>query len=77
MVDNDTWIKRADEVLAKASSIQNTSEQMQFATSMLATFYGPESPQMRTFRDTADGILKGKAAVQHHLQMHACAHFES
>jgi hypothetical protein len=73
MMDMDTWIKRADDVLAKASSVHNASEQMQFATSILATFYGPESPQMKTFRDTADGILKSKPAIEHHLQMHACA----
>ena len=73
MMDMETWIKRADEVLAKASSVHNASEQMQFATSILATFYGSESPQMKTFRDTADGILKSKAAIEHPLQMHACA----
>jgi hypothetical protein len=53
--------------------IPEVSEQMQFATSMIATFYGPDSPQMKTFRDTADGIHKSKEAVRHNLQLHARA----
>jgi hypothetical protein len=73
MVDIESWIKRANEVLNGGHSLHNVSEEMQFATSMIAAFYGPESPQMKTFRDTADGIHKGKEAVQHNLQMHARA----
>ena len=73
MIDTDVWIKRADEVLGGSHSIGNTSEEMQFATSMIAAFYGPESPQMKTFRDTAEGIHKLKEGVQHHLQLHALA----
>jgi len=72
VIDVDSWKKRADEVLQK-HGITDVSEQMQFATSMIATFYGPESPQMKTFRDTAEGIHKGKEAIQHHLQLHARA----
>lgn len=72
MLDTDSWIKRVDEVVTH-HSIYNVSEQMQFATSIIATFYGPESPQMRTFRDTADGIHRGKEDVQYRLQMHAIA----
>lgn len=74
MVDIDIWIKRADEVLAGAHSTQNASEQLQFATSMIAAFYGPESPQMKTFRDTADGIHRARpGGIDHRLQLHACA----
>ena len=72
MVDTEKWIKRAGELLEGNYSTDDTSEQMQFATSMLAAFYGPESAQMKTFRDTADGILKRKDA-QYYLQLQACA----
>jgi hypothetical protein len=47
MVDVESWIKRADEILASSHSTHNASEQMQFATSTIAAFYGPESPQMK------------------------------
>lgn len=69
--DLDNWIKRADEVLSSGHSIAYASEQMHFATSFLASLYGPESPQVRTFRTTAEGILKFKDGVQHNLQIHA------
>ena len=60
MVDIDAWIKRADGVLASISH-WNYSELMQFATSMITAFYGPDSPQMRTFRETAQALQKARA----------------
>lgn len=59
MVDTDAWIKRADEVLGSISH-STYSEGMQFATSMITAFYGPDSPQMKTFRETAQSLRKGE-----------------
>jgi len=59
MLNIEGWIKRADEVVASISN-WNYSEGMQFATSMVTAFYGPDSPQMKTFRDALQGIQKGK-----------------
>ena len=61
MVDIDSWIKRADEVCAKSTQ-WNYSEALQFATSMITQFYGPESPQMRMFRATIDAAHKTKSS---------------
>lgn len=68
MIDEDAWIRRADEVLAGGLSIHELSAEMQFATSMIAAFYGSESPQMKTFRDATDEIYRSKVAVDHRLQ---------
>lgn len=61
MIDVENWIKRADEVIARSTQ-WNYSEALQFATSMIAQFYGPESPQMRTFRATIEAAHKTKSA---------------
>ncbi len=73
MNDVDLWIKRADEVLAGGHSTAAASEQLLFATSILSRFYGPSSPEMKTFRETSEGIQRLKEGTQHHLQMHARA----
>ena len=57
MINTEDWIKRADEVIANTSQ-WNYSEALQFATSMITAFYGPESPQMKTFRMTIENIQK-------------------
>ena len=59
MLNIEAWIKRADEVVAHISN-WNYSEGMQFATSLITEFYGPDSPQMKTFRETTQALLKGK-----------------
>jgi hypothetical protein len=73
MLDVDSWISRANAVLEGGHSTTNASELMQFATSIIAAFYGSESPQMKTFRDSTDGICRGKDAVEHRLHLHARA----
>lgn len=73
MIDTDAWIKRADEALASSHHASNASELMQSATSLISVCYGPDSPQMKTFRETAAGILKGKEGGQHELSSHARA----
>jgi hypothetical protein len=62
MLDTDAWIKRADEVVASISN-SNYSEGMQFATSMIAAFYGADSPQMKTFRETAQSFQKAQPHI--------------
>lgn len=72
MLNVEGWIKRADEVIR--NSLQyNYSEGLQFATSMIAAFYGPDSPQMKTFRDTTEGIQGGKGNIELFLSDHAKA----
>jgi hypothetical protein len=68
MLDVEGWLKRADELVSQKSSSWDYSEGLQFATSMISAFYGPESPQMRTFRSTAEGTQKSIV-----LSMHAKA----
>jgi hypothetical protein len=70
MLDAESWLKRADEVISQTSQL-SYSEGLQFATSMITAFYGPDSPQMRTFRATTEGIQKGKDGVPFNLRMHA------
>lgn len=70
MLDESAWLKRADEVTAHAS-VWNYSEGLQFATSMITAFYGPESQQMRTFRATTEAIQKSKTGLGQDLSMHA------
>ncbi len=72
MLNVESWIKRADEVMAKISN-WNYSEGLQFATSMIAAFHGSDSPQMRTFRETAEGIHKSKMATGVPFQLAAHA----
>lgn len=61
MIDLDNWLKRADEVITQTSQ-WNYAEALQFATSMITQFYGPDSPQMRTFRATMEAAQKSKSA---------------
>ena len=60
--DSETWIKRADEVLSKGRSTNQTgaSEAIQFATSFLTALYGPQSTQLRAFSTGCDVISKAK-----------------
>ncbi|MGD0923331.1 MAG: hypothetical protein ABSA70_16445 [Terriglobia bacterium] len=62
MLNTEAWIKRADEVIANISE-WNYSEGLLFATSMITAFYGPDGPQMKTFRETTEGIYRGKASL--------------
>jgi hypothetical protein len=59
----EMWIKRADEVLTEPLG-DSSAEAIQCATSMITTFYGPESAQMKVFRATMDGIAKEKVGYQ-------------
>jgi len=73
MLNEEGWLKRADEVVAQGSQ-WNYSEGLQFATSMINAFYGPESAQMATFRSTTEGIQRTKAPnVPSQLSMHSIA----
>ena len=58
----EPWLKRAEEILKKdrAAHYDAAGEVYQFATSMLAAVYGPESPQMKAMRADADAISKGR-----------------
>jgi len=69
VVDSQAWIKRADEVIANTSG-WTYAEGLQFATSMITAFYGPDSPQMKTFRETTESIYKQKGGVQPSLSEH-------
>jgi hypothetical protein len=72
MIDQESWIKRADEVIANTSQ-WSYSEALQFATSMITAFYGPASPQMKTFRTTIEGIHKTQGGNPATLRMQAGA----
>jgi hypothetical protein len=60
----DSWIKRADEVLNGPHG-GSAGEAIQCATSMIAAFYGPESAQMKAFRASMDAIAKEREGQQH------------
>ena len=64
--DSDAWIRRADELLAKhpSANYHRASELYQFATSMLSTLYGVESPEMQSLRSNAELASKDKSAFQ-------------
>jgi hypothetical protein len=64
--DSDAWIRRADELLAKhpSANYHRASELYQFATSMLSTLYGVESPEMQSLRSNAESASKDKSAFQ-------------
>ena len=66
----EMWIKRADEVLSTGLG-GSAGEAIQCATSMITAFYGSESPQMRIFRATMDGIAREKEAQEHRLRQNA------
>jgi hypothetical protein len=75
MVDNpELWKKRADELLQKGRQMTG-SEAVQGATSILTALYGPDSPQLRQFRDGCDAIVKSTPGnpinLQRHLNVHA------
>lgn len=67
MLNTESWIRRADEVIA-TSSQWNYSEGLQFATSMITAFYGPDSPQMKTFRETAEAIQEARGDLSEHTK---------
>jgi hypothetical protein len=71
MVDMNKWIGRADEILQRGLSIASVGEKIAFATSFIDAFYGPESIQMKVFRQSIDNIERRKDAVQHNLELHA------
>jgi hypothetical protein len=53
-LDTDAWVKRAEAVEGSCTE-WNYPEAIQFATSMIAAFYGADSPQMKTFREHPKG----------------------
>jgi hypothetical protein len=65
-IDSDAWIRRADELLAKhpSANYHRASELYQFATSMLSTLYGVESPEMQSLRSNAESASRDKSASQ-------------
>jgi hypothetical protein len=62
--DLDAWIRRADELLAKhpSANYHRASELYQFATSLLSTLYGVESPEMQSLRSNAESASRDKSA---------------
>jgi hypothetical protein len=54
------WIRRCDVVLGKGNwrDYATISETIQFATSMLAAFYGPQSAQLKGFLSGQDALVK-------------------
>jgi hypothetical protein len=71
MIDANNWVAQADAVLKSGMSIHKASEKIAFATSFLAAIYGPESVQMKVFRQGADNIERRKDGIAHHLELHA------
>ena len=57
MIDNsELWSKKAEEIIKQP--FVGSSGPVQFATSMLTALYGPESSQLRQFRDGCAAISK-------------------
>jgi len=65
------WLKRADDLLQQSISTMTAGEKVAFATSFIATFHGPESVEMKVFRQSIESIERGKEAVSHRLELHA------
>ena len=66
-------LKRAEAVINDTSLGGGSSKAIQFAASMMAALYGPESPQMRQFRDGCAAIAK-TATNPHNMDAHLCKH---
>ena len=71
VLDVDNWLTRANEILQQSISTATAGEKIAFATSFIAAFYGPESVEMKVFRQSIDNIERGKEAVPHRLELHA------
>lgn len=68
--DEGKWIRQGKELLD--SGMISTHDLPPFAISMLNTFYGPGSVQVRAYLDGADNIAKNrKDGLAHQLFMHA------
>jgi hypothetical protein len=61
-IELEAWLKRADEILGqqRAAYYGAAGEVYQFATSMVSTVYGADSPQMRALQANAEAISKAK-----------------
>ena len=71
MLDVSNWLIRANESLQQSVSTATVGEKIAFATSFIAAFYGPESVEMKVFRQSIDNIERGKEGVSHRLELHA------
>lgn len=71
MINVNSWLARADEILQQGLSTATVGEKIAFATSFLAAFYGPDSIEMKVFRQSLDNIERGKVTVAHRLELHA------
>jgi hypothetical protein len=71
VINVDNWLARANEVLQQSVSTATAGETIAFATSFLAAFYGPDSVEMKVFRQSLDNIERGKEAVAHRSELHA------
>jgi hypothetical protein len=67
VINVNNWIARANEILQQSVSTATAAEKVAFATSFLAAFYGPDSIEVRVFRQSLDNIERGKEAVAHRL----------
>jgi hypothetical protein len=71
VINVNNWLARANELLQQSVSTATAGERIAFATSFLAAFYGPESVEMKVFRQSLDNIERSKEAVGHRLELHA------
>jgi hypothetical protein len=66
----DAWIKRAEEVLA-ISGYAAPTQLYQFALSLLTTFYGPSSVQLKALKDSVDTIQRyTKGSIYNEILAH-------
>lgn len=74
MIDlSDGLKKRAEEIIQNAGHVTG-AEASQFATTMLTSLYGPQSPQLAQFRAGCDAIAKKAAdggSMDFYLRGHA------
>jgi len=74
MDDNSRlWLERTEQLLQNRGAVRPYAAE-QFATSMMAALYGPESPPIRQFRDGCAAIAKSSTNPQtrvYHLGEHA------
>jgi hypothetical protein len=73
--DFEAWAKRAEEILAGGTggTAREASEAYQFATSMLTTLYGAESPQVQALRANAEALISRKEGSPRYMLMYQFA----
>jgi hypothetical protein len=77
VIDNSAgWLTRAKEILAQSGSggYGRGAEVAQFAASMLATLYGPESPQLKQFQSGFAATEKNAVSKGHNFDLELYAY---